>query len=614
MPFTFNKPPDFESHGGRLEVFDDGHCPETYRGHKAHNDELIYENDAVMAPRIVRYDYASSPSSTTSVHIYDDALNPNDARMLYVVTAPEADEHKSMMLPNKLVGESPWGTYVTTKEALEWNEWKKRDEQTYTIRSHTKNIEYYLVDWRQKMIRFLRWQKLREGTKEEQSVDDDDQGFHTQLDDMDYVRHALAVEAVASFFLGIVPSQPGSVQVAANTSSSNQSARRETLYDTSSFLDQVHGVAVWALSSTSGQSVSYHIDYAELLRYEYNVTVPPLWAGTIQCSNLRNRRKVDNDITGVGGNVMQGGEFCVNLRGLDHYAEHGYKGNLSGDACGGWNRPEEECVLGDVHRNDEDQWVTIPYSFNRGIVHRGDLPHLSAPITSISTQEKNIDGSGSTYRAIVGFNAFGYDVGARIAKAPEHSKPFRRKVRLYRSTISSCSAAEVEPDGSSRKVHGGMDLSKIRQNKGLMKLLVLAKREKVKEELRRNQEQLTFRIWQRLLSHHKHTQLDETRLPLRISDIVDEFGSQNDGVDGSWPKSIDVHVHLNHMLVSTRAFDGIRRNLFLDEDGIAGPPGVWYCMQAAAVDSSSCTAGTSNSKTDRLTPLWTHLHILPTVT
>ena len=181
----------------------------------------------------------------------------------------------------------------------------------------------------------------------------------------------------------------------------------------------------------------------------------------------------------------------------------------------------------------DDQWVTIPYSFNRGIVHRGDLPHLSAPITSISTHENGIDGKSiSSSRVIVGFNAFGHDVGALIAKAPEHSKPFRRKVRLYRSTINSCAVADGNTLGNSRKVQGGMDLSQIRQNKCLMKLLVLAKREKVKEELRRNQEQLSFQVWQRLLSHHQnYAQDNNTQSLLCVYNIVEEFGSPNDGVD-----------------------------------------------------------------------------------
>ena len=68
--------PEFESHGGRLEAFDDGHCPETFRFPQSGNND--------DAPRIVMYN--RSPSS--AVHIYDEILNRNVAKMLYEVTAP----------------------------------------------------------------------------------------------------------------------------------------------------------------------------------------------------------------------------------------------------------------------------------------------------------------------------------------------------------------------------------------------------------------------------------------------------------------------------------------------------------------------------------------------
>ena len=120
---------------------------------------------------------------------------------------------------------------------------------------------------------------------------DRDKYWHSQLDNMDNVRHALAVEAVATFFLETIPSQPGTTAVATKTHS-NQQSFQETLFQTSQLLKRAHGVAVWALSSNPGQSVQYHIDYAELLRYEYNVTVPPLWAGTLQCSALSNNQNM----------------------------------------------------------------------------------------------------------------------------------------------------------------------------------------------------------------------------------------------------------------------------------------------------------------------------------
>ena len=305
-----------------MEAFDDGHCPETFR----------YENegDGDAPPRIVRYDLGTS----ADVHVYDGVLDERTAHMLYEATAPRRSVHQTAV-PLKLEGESPWGTYVTLQEALEWME--------HATQSSDEK-------------------------KEELPHDNE-----VNCKEMDSIRHSLAVEAVAKFFLQTVPSGPGTAAVA---SASSDQPSNGALYERAQFLEHAHGVAVWALSSSPGDSVQYHVDYAELLRYEYNVTVPPpLWAGTIQCSALWNEQGASTDQ--AQRQQMKGGEFCVNPRGLDHYAEHGYKGNLSGDPMGGWRRPEG--TDRGVRINSDSHWVTIPYAFNRGIVHRGDLPHPSGP-------------------------------------------------------------------------------------------------------------------------------------------------------------------------------------------------------------------------------------------
>ncbi|KAL7532781.1 hypothetical protein ACHAXR_004842 [Thalassiosira sp. AJA248-18] len=625
--------PAFVSHGGHLEAFDDGHCPETFRFQQIQetNNNLSGSGnagDVTATPRIVKYDQLAASASSappppppSNVHVYDDVLNPNNARMLYAVTASSRNVQRTNNEPDSvdvnradesmnLEGESPWGTYVTLKEALEWVEWNKLERQSERCNNH--NYEEYLVAWKQKFTQFHKWQNHATQSSEEKKdgriecENGRDCYLHKHLDEMDNVRHALAVEAVAKVFLETVPSELGSVV----TTQSDQSSK-EPIYQMAQILKQAHGVAVWALSSNPGHSVQYHIDYAELLRYEYNVTVPPIWAGTVQCSALWNDRISSSDgqrdhvlpKSNYDQGFMKGGAFCVNLRGLEHYAEHGYKGNLSGDPMGGWRTPDDavtgQYLDGGVHTNVSNQWVTIPYAFNRGIVHRGDLPHLSSPIKCIGTPDKdnveNGESGASTVpsRVIVGFNVFGHDVGARIAKAPEHSRPFRRKVRLYRSTINASAKGNTSDGGKS--CHGGMDLSQIRKNKGLTKLLVLAKREKVKEELRRNQEQLSCRIWRRMLSHH-----GQDKPLLRVADFVEEFGRPNDGVDGTWPKSADIHVHLHYMLLSTKSAQEKTqerrspvRNRFQDCDGIVGPLGAWYCIAKPPSDSSS---GNGHSK------------------
>jgi len=86
-----------------------------------------------------------------------------------------------------------------------------------------------------------------------------------------------------------------------------------------------HGVAVWALAASVGSRVPYHLDYAELLRYETGTIVPPAVAGTWQVTSCQN---------------MVGGDFCVALDGLEHYQRHGYKGALQ--------------PIGDDHNNDNN--------------------------------------------------------------------------------------------------------------------------------------------------------------------------------------------------------------------------------------------------------------------
>ena len=74
--------PAFESHGGKLEAYDDGHIPETFQEEQTNDDAL-----SSSTPKIVRYDAAVSTAEPANVYIYDEVLNPYTARMLYEVTA-----------------------------------------------------------------------------------------------------------------------------------------------------------------------------------------------------------------------------------------------------------------------------------------------------------------------------------------------------------------------------------------------------------------------------------------------------------------------------------------------------------------------------------------------
>lgn len=233
-------------------------------------------------------------------------------------------------------------------------------------------------------------------------------------------------------------------------------------------LPKLHGTAVWCLISGDNDEVRYHIDYAELYRYETNVIYPPVYAGTCQLAPVRSPKD------------MIGGAFCANIDGLEHYRKFGYKGKL---------QPAETF--------EEDlqspQWINIPYLENRGIMHDGDFPHLSTKITHIRDGVK---------RVILGFNVFTDHVAECNLRAPEHSDAFNRTIKLYQrmaaagvpitayggqaskysdseslpaaptsATVGRSSEEDVNPP---MKKKGGISIEEVKKNPALAKLLVQA--------------------------------------------------------------------------------------------------------------------------------------------
>jgi hypothetical protein len=290
---------------------------------------------------------------------------------------------------------------------------------------------------------------------------------------------------------------------------------------------KIHGVAIWALASND-REVGYHVDYAEWIRYDQNVLVVPLWAGTLQCTR----------------HAMTGGEFAVNLNGIQHYQQHGYKGNLSGDCMGGWCRPRRrpDARKNDGKNDDDDddndddddddnvvwdretKWVTIPYRYNRMIGHSGHLPHLSAPFSCPHGP-----------RVIIGFNVFRMDVGPLVQQAPEHSHAFRRRVACRRQLSQLLLHHENKHNKTT------MTLAQIRQHKSLTKLLVLAKRENVKQAWRDAQHVLDRELEQSV----KTGKEDGTS----VQALMNRLAQTEDGV---WPSAVDVQVHIQR-----RVKDGI---------------------------------------------------------
>ena len=251
-------------------------------------------------------------------------------------------------------------------------------------------------------------------------------------------------------------------------SSSSSSCSQQLLMP--EVVEAIHGVAVWCLASEEGHQVEYHIDYAELFRYETGIVHTPILAGTCHISPIKD-----------GG--MEGGDFMANKLGYEHYKKFGYKANLMS-----FEALEEDISLHPEH------WVRIPFHSNRGIIHQGSLPHLSTRITRLP--EDSLSGK-KLKRVILGLNCFvGEAVGICCQRAPEHSDAFNRTVRLYQSLSSSLRGADKDDPFNYnqgnvvKKEQGNEDHKEARmkkksvsvrdvlQNKALAKLLVLAARKK----------------------------------------------------------------------------------------------------------------------------------------
>jgi len=272
---------------------------------------------------------------------------------------------------------------------------------------------------------------------------------------------------------------------------------------------RIHGVQVWALPATKGSSVPYHIDYAEYIRYTENVIVTPLYAGTVQCTSHK----------------ITGGTFAVHQGGLAHYQEYGYKGGLKDDRdrMAGWkdNNVEKVCM--------SNGWVSIPYKLNQGILHNGTLPHLSGPIIDIEEQGK---------RVIVGFNVFGHDVGEFVRKCPDHSDKFRKMVKLHRSL------RKVKCESTSN----GINIEYVKKNKALTKLLVLAKRQRAKDQWMETRNAMTNWILDQIHADlHEDNENNNVHLGIAVSDLLSNWKNEN-----SHPTKYDLHIQIHRLVKEGR--------------------------------------------------------------
>ncbi|TYZ50831.1 hypothetical protein PybrP1_003163 [[Pythium] brassicae (nom. inval.)] len=221
--------------------------------------------------------------------------------------------------------------------------------------------------------------------------------------------------------------------------------------------DAAHGVAVWVIASDCDDETEYHLDYAELVRYETNVIVPPVYGATLHVSPLRNADVGCSSESGAERAslaaetadeqplnelpVFEGGAFYVNRRGLAHYEQYGYKTRRMA-------RKVSTDALEAVSRR-EAGWVRVPYVYRRGIICDGEFPHFSGRVRSLPAAAEVAAAAPSgamlaaslpVKRVVVGFNVFPHAIGACVQKYPEHSSAFNKHVKLSQAAARQLAA------------------------------------------------------------------------------------------------------------------------------------------------------------------------------
>jgi len=211
----------------------------------------------------------------------------------------------------------------------------------------------------------------------------------------------------------------------------------------------VHGVSVWVIASDVGNSVQYHIDYAEMFRFQTNTIYPPMYGGTLHLTKTSE---------------MEGGGFFVHKDGLEHYRKFQYKCSLEKL---GWDGTG---INATTQQSDSDSnWVEVPYKYNQGTLCDGDLPHFSAPVRSIPKGLK---------RVIVGFNVCNHEIGPIVQEFPEHSAKFNRFVKLSQTATKTT------------RLGGGLTVEACKANPKLAAFVKLLARKMKETEAKKNQTEI----------------------------------------------------------------------------------------------------------------------------
>jgi hypothetical protein len=193
------------------------------------------------------------------------------------------------------------------------------------------------------------------------------------------------------------------------------------------------------------------------------------------------------------------------------------------------------------------------------------LPHLSTKIESFGSD--TLDAS-NLKRVIVGFNVFLHDIGPIVQNAPEHSHVFNQKVKMQRMQRRRRQQQQQNDGGDRGRADGGsrLSLQALQSNPQLAKLLVLAKRQKVKQDLCQAQAALTQHIVALLLAKQQadaerpqpqeEDEDEDIRTGLPVAILMQQSCRENsNNISHNWsssslvsfPTPVDVQVHVHHL-------------------------------------------------------------------
>ncbi|KAG6613675.1 uncharacterized protein IUM83_04513 [Phytophthora cinnamomi] len=285
-----------------------------------------------------------------------------------------------------------------------------------------------------------------------------------EAQDPDAYRHALARRAVQEFLV------------------LKDAGRQITEAD----WQRTHGVAVWVVASDCDDETEYHLDYAEQVRYETNVVFPPIYGATLHVSPLHNHEDSGAGDDGATPSqrretsAFEGGGFHANLTGLAHYDTYGYK-----------TRKQPHRLATDELEGlsaSEPGWRRVSYKYRRGILCDGEFAHFSGRVRSLPTSlpaptqtQDEAQAQLPVKRVVVGFNLFPSEIGACVAKFPEHSGAFNRYVKLSQAAVKQ---TELLSTVSNK---GGWSLASVRANPKQAAFLKLLAR-KVRENQQQQQQ------------------------------------------------------------------------------------------------------------------------------